>query len=304
MIIDEEQLSNALHQLADRDGSSRPPVQQLLQRGRRSRRRRTAATAATALAAATAVAAGGFTAIGLTGQQPAPPVASAAAAPVSLALAANSTASAAFRYQLSTTVVLSDGSSSRETEVGAFDPVREVGYLTVRGPFPHEERRIKDTCYLLEDGHGDGLWQVLHAPCGEFDRTERTAGGQTGQSVNPQEVLAQLKTLGTVTYRGRTGSGAAAVDTYSYTSNAVLYGKFPVSYTGQVKVGVTTKKVAEVSYTMTLRAPRPKDRERAVKIVISFADYGTAVDVAIPSNISTATPPVRPKRQPGGSNGG
>jgi hypothetical protein len=319
-MIDEQLLSSALHDLADRDEVGTPPLDRLLRRGRRSRRARNAATV-TATAAIGALAAGAVLASpGANSRN--------AGDPISLALAAQTTSQSTFRFKQTHTSQLAANTEYNDGNVsivqGLYDPVNRRGAFEVLvggarnmtlcadppgrpsggpsqpAPSPScsaapplemtrisELRQIGDQCFLHPGGAGTQPWQQLRSnQCG------RASAAGVGMSTDPQELLDRIETLGTATYRGRTGTGSQATDTWTfgYTTERTA-SEVPVTVTGTVAANVATGLITQVTTHLVVEesgpAPYVADSET------EFSDFGTPVVVTAPSS-SVPLPPGSP----------
>ncbi|GAA0904941.1 hypothetical protein [Virgisporangium aurantiacum] len=340
-MIDEQALSAALHELADRDEVGTPPLDRLLHRGRRSRRARNAvATTVTATAAIGALAAGTVLAAP-GGDSP------NADTPWSLALAAQTTSQSTFRFKQTQTIQLDAHTEFPDGNVsviqGLYDPVnRRAAFEVLVGgarnmtvcadpsggpggaPSPSgrsggtpsasasggpgsgrsqpppspacsaapplemtrisELRQVGDQCFLHPVGAGaDGPWQQLHG-----DRCVSASAAGVAMSTDPRSVLERIRTLGTAIYRGRTGTGPQATDTWTFgytterTTNTV-----PVTVTGTVAVNVATGLITQVTTHDVVQESGPAPF--VADSVTEFSDFGTPVVVTAPNN--SAPPP-------------
>lgn len=215
--MEQDPLSVALRDLADRQTVPAAPVEQVLRRGRRAKRVRAAGLTAVGAAAA-AVVAGALGIGGAAPPEPAPGVAVSSEAVLTptmrLAAAADRTARNTFRLKWTYVISQRGGADAKEIYVGAFDPVHRRGYLN--GPVSGMTQRfIGDDAYVWR-----GKWQKR--PGRPTDAAVGTYGapGQLSAlelSTAPGTFLKKLQALGKVTYVGRSGSGGAAVERYSFT---------------------------------------------------------------------------------------
>ncbi|MFG2045511.1 hypothetical protein [Dactylosporangium sp. NPDC048998] len=348
-MIDEQVLSFALHELADRDEVGAPPIDRLLHRGRRSRWARNAAGATvTATAAIGALAAS--TVLASPGGN-----SHNAGDPRSLALAAQTTSQSTFRFKQTQTIQLDAHSQFPEGNVsviqGLYDPVNRRGAFEVLvggarnmrlcadpagrpsgGPYPSgsaggapspsapgrssggpsqpppspgcsaapplemtrlsELRQIGDRCFLHPVGAGtDGPWQQLHG-----DHCGRASAEGVAMSTDPREVLVSIRTLGTATYRGRTGTGSQTTDTWTfgYTTKRTAH-QVPATVTGTVAVNVATGLITQVATHDVVEeaGPTPLVTDSETE----FSDFGTPVVVTAPSS-SVPLPPGSPTPTP------
>jgi hypothetical protein len=268
-MIDEKELSAALHELADRDETGTPAVDQLLRRGRRARFGRVARTATATAALVVGVA--------LVAEPSAP-------APVPLALAVQNTARTTFHLRFD--VAMGDDPANLDPLVpseGEYDPANDRGYLRAIMPPGEplwEHRQIGADCYFT--GSGDG-WRRI-SDCWKPSTEPETEG--LGASANPRELLAQLEQAGQVSYAGRTGEGSRAIDTYRF-GYEVVDNDGTESKSGTVDIDVDSRRIVKVSYRVssTLRGLGARLRTVPFHVEITLDDFGTPVDVDVPSPI-------------------
>ncbi|MEN3307763.1 MAG: hypothetical protein V7603_3965 [Micromonosporaceae bacterium] len=331
-MMDENVLSAALHELADRDQVGAPPIDRLVHLGRRSRHARNvgAATAAAAIAALVAVA------VVTASADNKPAVRNGTG---SLVLAAQLTSRSTFRFTTTETLELRTGMLAKDGNVvitqGAFDPVGRRANLSIwtggnrsttpctrsstaaaspgasRAPVQRpavqvcagsptlpmrqisEERQIGDDCFLR--GVGPGIrepWQLTGDRCGF------TSIMGVDLSTTPQRVLDRIKTIGSAVYRGRTGSGPDATDTWAFSyGNPENAQQRPDTVTGTVVVNVATGLIARIRYHMVVQGgPSPIVED----VDIKFSDYGTPVVVSAPPSY-LPPPPNAPTPFPSGT---
>jgi hypothetical protein len=332
-MIDEQILSSALRELADRDEVGAPPLDRLLHRGRRSRRARNAAATTVAATAAIGALAAGTVLASPGGDSPNADV------PRSLALAAQTTSQSTFRFKQTQTIQVDadmqfpDGIVS--VAQGLYDPVNRRGAFEVLvggarnetwcsdpsgrpvpsppggssgGPShpppsvtcsaapPQEMTRISELrqigaqCFMRPAAAGQPWQQLQGDHC-----TPANAGG-VAMSINPQEVLESIRTLGSATYRGRTGTGPQTTDTWTFgytierTANTA-----PLTVTGTVAVNVATGLITQVTTHDVVEEsgslPFVTDSQT------EFSDFGTPVVVTAPS-IPVSLPPANPTPSP------
>ncbi|KUL41943.1 hypothetical protein [Actinoplanes awajinensis] len=238
-----------------------------------------------------------------TGQPPRAgdrPVASAPA--LQLAAAVQATTRSSFGLGITVTRSYETGRLKGYTESseyqGAFDAGADRGYLRigptrVRGkavgtPVPIEVRIIGDDVFV---GRPDtNVWkrQVKRSDLAVVlgTATPATSSLVNDLTVDPRVLLETLRTLGSTTPAGRSGSGSAAVDTYTFS--------YPVAadastaehqVTGVVEVGADSQLLARIVQETTTTGADPSVADRqplSWRTVITFADYGTAVQVDRP----------------------
>jgi hypothetical protein len=271
MMDDATMLADRLRTLADDGDLGVPPTDALLRRGRRSRAARTTTLATAGVAA---VALGAVAAATLPATPSAAPRRTATPplpGPAPLTLAAEHTAAASFRFDMTIAVV---GASSTGGLTGAYDPVNRRGYLKTVGKARVklvEQRRIGERCFVLPVPRGH--W--ISTPCGPGE----SLGTSAGLTTDPAGVLAQLKANGSATYVGRTGSGAAAADTWRFTYT-VPQGKATVGFTetGTATVDVATNQIATVAFRFTLNQPGSTVED----VMYRYSGYGEPVNVTAP----------------------
>jgi hypothetical protein len=239
-------LNTGLRELAERDPVPPAPVEQLMSRGKRARRARAGLSAA-ALGVVAAIA------VGVVGAGGGTPDTSTQVAQPRLVAAATATAQTTFRL-----VVTDGGPVSTWRREGVYDPVAGKGYLrwTDQGGNTVEQRVIGDELYLI--GMIDGKPnQARKLTGGKGFVLGRTAPDNLPLSVDPAELLAALRSLGTVEDLG--GGRYSFTDTKNGMS-------------GVVEVGADSGKVTKVTYKL------PKDRV----LTLEFSDFGTPVAVEHP----------------------
>ena len=275
-MIDEQILAHALHDLADREEPGAAPVERLLTRGHRSRNAR--AIAFTAGSTAAIVAAAMIT-VGVTGAFGPGSGRPHAAAEPSLALAAQTSVQTTFTF---TMTIEDQGTGGRPpiAWTGASDPGNGRYSLRADGGAKfHEQRQIGDHCYLQVVP--DASWTVLDGQCGRG-----SLGTDGSLRTDPVEVLHQLQADNAVTYTGRTGSGATALDNWTFSipePNAAP--EFDYTYTGTVSVTVATNLVDTVVIRSSIipKDPGALDLVRVDSLTTyTFRDYGAPVTIDVP----------------------
>ncbi|GAA2712813.1 hypothetical protein [Actinoplanes palleronii] len=265
---------------------------------------RRAVTAGGVLSVAAVVS--GVLVLGGTGQPPRAgdrPVASGASAPaLQLAAAVQATTRSSFGLGITVTRSYETGRLKGYTESseyqGAFDAGADRGYLRigptmVRGkavgtPVPIEVRIIGDDVFL---GRPDtNVWkrQVKRSDLAAVlgTATPATSSLVNDLTVDPRVLLETLRTLGSTTPAGRSGSGSAAVDTYTFSYPVAADASTAAhQVTGVVEVGVDSQLLARIVQETTTTGANPSVADRqplSWRTVITFADYGTAVQVDRP----------------------
>jgi hypothetical protein len=268
-MIDEEVLSSALHELAEREETGTAPVERLVRQGHRARLGRAARTVALA-AAAIGLAAGGTVVVAGAGEP----------APVPLALAAQTTARTTFHFRMETRLEWISGYVLPEAPVqGGDDPVHDRRYWTQEFPtgWRPEWRQIGPDCFFRDAW---GVWGRT-SPCPGFTRPDPETA-MLGVSASPGELLAQLRQAGQVSYAGRTGKGRQAIDSYRFTYQ-ISAGEAVMTRTGTVDIDVANRRIVKVSYRdqyVLKRDHRPAQMREDV--VLRLYDFGVPVDVPIP----------------------
>ena len=284
-MIDEKELSVALHHLVASDETGRAPIDGLLRRGRRARVNRIALTAGVATAT-----------VGLA-------AALAAVAPpdepgrVPLELAAQTTQRTTFRFQQTFSFKGATGETvfqAGEPYRGAYDPVHDRGYRTLVIPgepgLTREERQIGDACYSRQGR--DAPWYVssmsaTFAACWRL--TSSAEGSALGVSASPGDLLAELEHVGEVSYAGRTASGEHKVDTYRfiyrYSADTRPDEERTFEKHGTVDVDVATHRIIRVAYDSTDVTGDGKYMLSASGD-LTFSEFGESVVVQEPADIA------------------
>jgi hypothetical protein len=273
MSVNTEELSAALGRLAERDPVSSAPVDLVVGKARRARRTHTT-IAIGAVTAVVLVAVGGIS--WTVNKDGTSGVVAADSPDMRLAAAALATAQTSYRFSLSFTI---DGRDTSLAE-GAYDPAGPTGYLRDTGSDQSaiEQRVIEGDWYTGTGIEGQPLsWRKM--PAG-FTGFALQSG--TDLTVDPSELLQTYANLGTVTHTGRSGSGAAAVDTYSFSYAAPDQYNGPMS--GTVEVGVNSGMIKKIIWRSQV-VPRPEDGNMPAwwyTKTVEFADYGIEVHVERP----------------------
>jgi hypothetical protein len=109
----------------------------------------------------------------------------------------------------------------------------------------------------------------------------------TGASADPAVLLAALRRLGTVTFAGKKGSGAGALDTYDFTySIAGDASVKPHRLTGTIVVHDQSNLIARITMRTTVTGAHPRIADSGwttFTTVMTFSDYGVPVSVRAPS---------------------
>lgn len=302
MTIDEERFTMALRDLAGQDPLTAAPTEQVLGRAHRARRTRavTVATASLGVVALAAVAVvglggnaggtGGTPGSGSTGG-----VTAAADTPATrLVAAVQASAKTSFRFTMTTdekSVEFGQPKPVRERRfAGAYDPRVPKGYVR----YGQVEQGILGNEIYKKGADGSGI------------RLPATGRGlDIGQSdiglLNPLATVdfvkqfAALKDAGKVTLLGTSGSGASAVERYSFqyvwnTGGGDHPDTVPVS--GIIEVGVQSRLVTTMSYDYSEDYPNgPAKAKFDYKVRWEYSDYGTEVNVQLPPK--RYSPPVK-----------
>lgn len=230
----EEQLSLALHAVADTADTPPAPVAELIRRGRRSRRARIRTRSMVAVGVVAAV--GGTTALTVSALDPRP--AQVTAADVDVASAGEANTKTSFRFTHT-------GKSQKATIAchGALDPGAEVGWEKGTGSDRFEIRFIDGTQYVKAAGTP---WRA--EPRSPFDQSFTCLGLIDRGYVDPAALVRSLRDKGQVEYTGRTGSGQDAVDAYTFTYS-IKDGQ--LTYSGVMQAGVATRHIVRVTFTVS-----------------------------------------------------
>jgi hypothetical protein len=301
-MIDERELSRALHDLAARDDTAAaPPIPDLIQRGRRARSGRVAVVAAVTVTTGALVATA--VAVAPRGSQ------QVAGAPVPLALAAQTTEHTTFRFTVTGVRVEHGTPWQRSTTTGAYDPTGRRGYFTYED---YQGRQVGTECFYritspphvsasdspAANAPPPGAWQRAWT-CADFDATPRPFVRGFPDPVT----LVNRIAAGTVTYAGRTG-GTHPVDTYRYSYDQDLprppHGPDPgitEHATGVVEIDAVSHRIIRITDDITSDSSpasgvKVLDSEYQVELVLS--DFGTRVDVSVPTNPLPPDPTASP----------
>jgi hypothetical protein len=260
-------LNTRLHELADAEPGSAPPIDRLLERGRRNRRRRHTTTVALSVLAAAAIALTAIAAIpkGSGPQQQAvePRVEPRVDPRLELVAALANTEGTSFKIRATNTKLAGDEKRSSYVSEGAFDPATTTGYLRFAGD-KLEIRLIDGIKYVSKDGERfvqiKGRSETLGFDAPVLDG-ELTASADSQRLF---EVLRQAEVRVT-----KTGDGTyhfeAASDTMTLVGDIVLDRQ---------------QRVTRIEYDYHREGQLIKMRG-----VLEFSDYGTPVRVDPPANV-------------------
>lgn len=259
-----DDLFNRLRTLGAAGPDSPPPTADLIRRGRgKLRTRRVSAAGAVLTVAAVAT---GWT---LAGPSPAKTTpaqsaqsAQSPAAPVSLALAAQT--SEAVPYRLTMNITYSAPDVKPLKMEGGFDPGTGDAYMRDLANRKFiEERAVGGHCYVFTGKE----WQRLDDGC-----FKAGVGTKAGYVRDPKGLLEELKTAGDTQYAGR----ADGVDTWTFTAEDPR-DRVTLRYTGTVKVEVATSRVLAVDFTESIPGSPVTST-----IAVSYHDYGKPLVVKVP----------------------
>jgi hypothetical protein len=321
-MMDEQELSLALHGLVDRDGPSTPPVQRLLHRGHLSRRMRSIAGAATATVTA------GLLVAGFAGFPPAgtPPT-------DGLVYAGAHATPGSYHFRTTDRQVSDTGQVVNEYSVeGDSDPGNQRAVLKLYGPGmslscyttllpdatpePGGEpmctgytqppgapnnlmQEVGGVCYFSSYAPSlqTGIWAAAPGAC--FWRIGAGLDGavEAALPMRPGEFRVRLQALGSLTYSGRAGTGAQAVETWSFRNTAPPLRQEPaITYTGTITInaatGLVTRLWSHGEGTLS------SGHKFALESDTTFSRYGTPVVTWLPSR-STGTSPAPSTPVPG-----
>ncbi|GAA2835591.1 hypothetical protein GCM10010441_70050 [Kitasatospora paracochleata] len=260
---------DVIRTLADRQTTTAPaPVEELLHRGRRARRTRVARRVAVGTGTlALVVAVAGVLA-------PAPAGRPSVVAPAS----ATPTAGSGTGYQVTLTYsVQSQGRPEADyvaTYRGEADPTQHRAYLT--SDLTHEEWRIIDDQEFLHIG--TGKWSKGHPPVGPLGTVEVSKL----IAVTPQELLAHLRSLGSVT---RSADGGTYV--FSYVASDSAYTLEPATpgntVTGTVVLDGDKYRSITLETVLVAASDAGADHDPVIRrMVVEFSGYGITVPVEVP----------------------
>lgn len=108
-----------------------------------------------------------------------------------------------------------------------------------------------------------------------------------GASADPAVMLAAARHLGSVTFVGKSGSGAQAVDAYTFSYDIAGDGSVkPHRLTGTITVHDQSNLIAEITMQTTVTGAHPQladGGQTTFKTVMTFSDYGVPVSVQVPT---------------------
>jgi hypothetical protein len=259
-MMNERELSAALHGLGDRDALGVPPIERLLERGHRSRRVRTAAGGVTALVIAGLLVAG-VTVFPRPGASP----------PGDLVYAGAHPTTDSYHFRTYETALAAGGATIEYRLEGDSDPQNQHAVYGSYGPkpgpacFPALEVPVPNptktrcnehppagapmimldhlagTCYMWTELPPPGLMTMGFVGEGP-DCPWRLGAGLDGTwPVRPSEFKSRLQAIGTLTYKGRTGEGSQATDAWSFRNTQAESWSTPaMTYTGTLAINVAT----------------------------------------------------------------
>jgi hypothetical protein len=115
-----------------------------------------------------------------------------------------------------------------------------------------------------------------------------------GASADPAVLLSAAHHLGNVTLAGKSGSGAHALETYTFSYDIAGDGSVkPHRLTGTITVHDQTNLIAEITMQTTVTGANPQiaDSGRMTfKTVMTFSDYGVPVSVQAPTGAVEQSP--------------
>ncbi len=290
-----DRLSHALRVLADREGTSTPPVESLLRRGRRSRRNRTVGRSAAVVGAVAIV--GAAAAIGVgnsgTGQGSLPgadgrgrhgtgsaaparssPPPATSSPPMRLVAAMRKTNDTSFRVRS-----YADYDSRAEDCTGGYDPKRRVSWMAV----PNGEVyiiTIGDDIYERSPTGAAGSHEWAKLDLSQYPKSQRPPLDSFycgGTSVARAQVLDDMQKEGPIRYIGRRTRDGRTFDVYSVTSTRPVIGDGSYDTT-QAWVNV---KSGYVEQLWSWEAPKGA---KAAPSVIIYSHFGEPVTVRRPTN--------------------
>ncbi|MER5332674.1 hypothetical protein [Micromonospora sp. NPDC002717] len=283
----------ALHDLVDHQPPTEAPTDRLVGRGRRARRGRAVALTSGALAVVgmVAVAAVGLSSPGGAGGTSDQPGSGTVAATPELRLvaAAQATARTSFRFRLSTTSeVVEKGRKWTDTDSyeGVFDPNGPTGEVRQRRENaqmePAEERIVDGILYMKKGDRWSnfGKESTFRAPNAYY-----IPFADPASTVTPASQLEALKDVGTVTALGTSGSGASAVERYSFTYVAKPKdADRPKQVPGEgiIEIGVQSQKISKITLRTTSDYGIGPDFLDQGTLTWEYSDYGLDVDVQAP----------------------
>ncbi|MBO0870003.1 MAG: hypothetical protein J2P15_15700 [Micromonosporaceae bacterium] len=278
---EEYRLATALAELAEAEIPGAAPVEALVRRGRRTRQARTvsvagAATATLVAGALVTASVSGALGASSAGHRPGVP------------------AQPSFHYRLT---AWGPGRVIHSSVIdGVYDPVNQRASITVTNepgtgfPGPWEEHLAAGRCFT-KDLDSAGPWkQWTLSECG----LPPTVVPGVELSASSGTLLARLNAAGSTRYQGRTGTGAAAIDTWTFQVNVPNVWNQPVPVTGTVTATASTGLVTEITTlehrTATVPSVPKGDTLRDSGWDWKLSDYGTPVVATVPSDEPPASP--------------
>lgn len=195
---------------------------------------------------------------------------------VRLAAAASATAETTFRVGIVYTLAEENEPKRTIRFAGAYDPVHDRGYLNSDGG--QEIRMFGDDHYMKRHDRWiktPGGW--LAEPISIAERS----GHVLDLPANLEKLLDMLRSLGTVSYAGRSGD----IDIYRYTYQ-VPGNKSQAAYPVTGEVRVKTNLIVKVSQQMPVTSPKPGSADGqplTFRTVVTFSDFGIPVTVERPT---------------------
>jgi hypothetical protein len=114
----------------------------------------------------------------------------------------------------------------------------------------------------------------------------RAWGPTDGASADPAVLLAVARQLGSVTFVGKSGSGAKALDIYEFSYRIAGDGSVKShQLTGTIAVHDQSNLIAEITMQTTVTGANPQiadSGQLTFKTVLAFSDYGVPVSVQAP----------------------
>jgi hypothetical protein len=151
-----------------------------------------------------------------------------------------------------------------------------------------EVRLIGDKYYYRSSGSGEPwitgqgtLVQALVLNGG------RAWAPTEGASADPAVLLAVARQLGSVTFAGKSGRGARALDTYRFSYGIAGDGSVkPHQLTGTITVHDQSNLIDEITMQTTVTGANPQiadSGQLTFKTTLAFSDYGVPVSVQAPT---------------------
>ena len=154
------------------------------------------------------------------------------------------------------------------------------GYMQVR--------MFGDSYYIRYSGNGEA-WYTSR---GTLVQALVLNGGRAwaptdGASADPAVLLATVRRLGTVKFGGTTGSGAQALDTYSFRYNIAGDASVrPHRLSGTIVVHDQSNLIATITMQTSVTGANPQIADggrMTFTTVLAFSDYGVPVSVQVPT---------------------